>query len=231
MRSSTKANKQSMLMYIICAPIKTLTKTRNFYMRSVEDCAGRVGHGGGGVSGYTASQVPHVPRSFSINPSSSSNDEDVRQLLRTSTSNRNNSVEKYNKNKSASNSDMHRRPIAQPIVRQPKNTMNGMGVRGYSVGLTMGRIDEETACSFREDEANEKIDLYPRRRSYAVEKNCRACINCEGYIIGNPATNVKGDVNSRIEYAHRMALISDRIYEVCISLLVLFQELSFKVPL
>ncbi|KAM1031134.1 hypothetical protein FF1_034921 [Malus domestica] len=179
MRSSTKANKQSMLMYIICAPIKTLTKTRNFYMRSVEDCAGRVGHGGGGVSGYTASQVPHVPRSFSINPSSSSNDEDVRQLLRTSTSNRNNSVEKYNKNKSASNSDMHRRPIAQPIVRQPKNTMNGMGVRSYSVGLTMGRIDEETACSFREDEANEKIDLYPRRRSYAVEKNCRACINCE----------------------------------------------------
>ncbi|TQD70856.1 hypothetical protein C1H46_043612 [Malus baccata] len=35
----------------------------------------------------------------------------------------------------------------------------------------------------------------------------------QGYIIGIPATNVKGDVNSRIEYAHRMALISDRIYE------------------
>lgn len=139
-------------------------------MRSVEDCAGKVGHGGGCVSGYTASQVPHVPRSFSINPSSSSNDEDVRQLLRTSMSNRNNSVEKDNKNNSASNSDMHRRTIAQPIVRQPNNTMNGMGVRSYSVGLTMGRIDEETICSFREDEVNVKTDLYPRRRSYAVKR-------------------------------------------------------------
>lgn len=139
-------------------------------MTSLEDCAGKVGHGGGGVSGYTASQVPHVPRSFSVNSSNSSNDQDVRQLLRTSTSNRNKIIEKDNKNKSASNSDMRRRPIAQPIVRQPNNTMNGLGVRCCSVGFTMGRIDEETACSFREDEVNVKTDLYPRSRSYAAKR-------------------------------------------------------------
>ncbi|XP_048426836.1 serine carboxypeptidase-like 7 [Pyrus x bretschneideri] len=46
-----------------------------------------------------------------------------------------------------------------------------------------------------------------------IEAGTEPPLNLKGYIIGNPATNTKGDVNSRIEYAHRMALISDRIYE------------------
>ncbi|CAL2279433.1 unnamed protein product [Prunus armeniaca] len=169
-RTASKAKKQSKLMYIICAPIRTLTKARNFYMRGLEDYAGKVSYGGG-VSGYTASQVPRLPKSFSVNSSSSSDDEDLRQLLRTASSRKSN-AEKESTVKSEGHSDMHRRPIvrqaAQPIGRQ--QTMNGMGMRSYSVGLKMERIDEEMACSFEEDEANVKADLYPRSRSYAVKR-------------------------------------------------------------
>lgn len=31
---------------------------------------------------------------------------------------------------------------------------------------------------------------------------------------GNPLTNKTGDINSRLEYAYRMALISEELYEV-----------------
>ncbi|XP_009375649.3 uncharacterized protein LOC103964439 [Pyrus x bretschneideri] len=166
MRTSSKAKKQSKFMYIICAPVRILTKARNFYVRGLEDYAGKVGSGGGGVSGYTASQV--LPRSFSVNSSSSNDDEDLSQLLRTASSKRSNAEkERENNNiKSVGRSDLHRRPI----VRQPTNTMNGMGLRSYSVGLKMGRIDEETACSFREDEVDVNADLYPRSRSHAVRR-------------------------------------------------------------
>lgn len=34
----------------------------------------------------------------------------------------------------------------------------------------MGRIDKETAFSFRQDEVDVKADLYPRSRSYAVRR-------------------------------------------------------------
>ncbi|BBH09719.1 Uncharacterised conserved protein [Prunus dulcis] len=112
-RTSSKAKKQSKLMYIICAPIRTLTKARNFYMRSLEDCASKVGYGGGGVSGYTASQVPRLPKSFSVNSTSSSDDEDLRQLLRTASSknSKRNDVEKKNNNKPAGDLDVHKRPV------------------------------------------------------------------------------------------------------------------------
>ncbi|XP_023747171.2 serine carboxypeptidase-like 13 isoform X1 [Lactuca sativa] len=38
-------------------------------------------------------------------------------------------------------------------------------------------------------------------------------INIKGYIIGNPATDMYSEFNSKIESAHRLALISDAIYK------------------
>ncbi|KAJ9538217.1 hypothetical protein OSB04_030950 [Centaurea solstitialis] len=38
-------------------------------------------------------------------------------------------------------------------------------------------------------------------------------INIKGYILGNPLTDTSSDFNSRIPYAHRMALLSDAIYK------------------
>ncbi|KAM5549726.1 hypothetical protein ABKV19_000904 [Rosa sericea] len=170
MRQS-KATRQSKLMRFISSPIRTLTKAKNFYMRSLEGCAAKVGYGGGGggggvgVGGYTASQVPQLPRSLSVNSSCSNDDEDLRQLLRTASSKKNNDAEKGD-NKAAG-SDMNRRGRPNVSIKQP--TMNnGMGMRSYSVGLKMGRIDEERASTFEEDEVEMKADFYTSSRSYAV---------------------------------------------------------------
>ncbi|XP_062019801.1 uncharacterized protein LOC133736360 [Rosa rugosa] len=170
MRTASKAKKQSKLMRFISTPIRTLTKAKNFYMRNLEDCAGKVGYGGAGVSGYTASNV-HLPRSFSVNSSNSNGDKDLKQLRRLTVSTKKNNDVKKDGNREAGGSDTQRRPIVRerPIVKQ--RTMNsGMGMRSYSVGLKMGRIDEEIASTFEEDdEVDVKADLYSRSRSYAVK--------------------------------------------------------------
>lgn len=36
----------------------------------------------------------------------------------------------------------------------------------------------------------------------------------QGYVLGNPATDIKIDRNSKVPFAHRMAFISDELYEV-----------------
>ncbi|CAK9158474.1 unnamed protein product [Ilex paraguariensis] len=38
-------------------------------------------------------------------------------------------------------------------------------------------------------------------------------MNIEGYLEGNPLTDKSSDVNSRVKFAHRVALISDELYE------------------
>ncbi|KAA8545752.1 hypothetical protein F0562_020797 [Nyssa sinensis] len=38
-------------------------------------------------------------------------------------------------------------------------------------------------------------------------------IRLKGYMIGNPVTNQHDDENSRVEYGHRMGLLSDELYE------------------
>ncbi|XP_024166833.1 uncharacterized protein LOC112173442 [Rosa chinensis] len=171
--TASKAKKQqNLLMRFISLPFRTLAKARNFYMRGLEDCASKVG-GGGGVGGYAASQV-HLPRSFSVNSSGSNDDEDVRQLIRTASSKKNNAG-KENKDhniRTAASSDVNRSSV-RPIVgvRQAANgTNNGRGMRSYSVGLKMMRIDEERASTFEEDEVDVKADVYTRSRSYAVNK-------------------------------------------------------------
>ncbi|KAF8087527.1 hypothetical protein N665_0581s0015 [Sinapis alba] len=42
---------------------------------------------------------------------------------------------------------------------------------------------------------------------------CKPPINLQGYVLGNPVTNIEFDYNHRIPFAHGMALISDELYE------------------
>ncbi|KAI3702442.1 hypothetical protein L6452_28180 [Arctium lappa] len=41
----------------------------------------------------------------------------------------------------------------------------------------------------------------------------KPALNIQGYMLGNPLTNERSDINSRLEYAYRMALISFELYE------------------
>jgi len=43
---------------------------------------------------------------------------------------------------------------------------------------------------------------------------CNPPINLQGYVLGNPLTDYTTGSNSRIPFAHGMALISDELYEV-----------------
>ncbi|KAK9941813.1 hypothetical protein M0R45_007507 [Rubus argutus] len=170
MRNVRKAKMQNLLMRFISIPFRTLAKAKNFYIRGLEDCAGKVGGGGGG---YASSQV-HLPRTFSVNSSGSNDEEDVRQLIRTASSKKNNAG-KENKNdniRAAAGSDVNRnvRPVYSVGQAANNNMNNGRGVRSYSVGLKMARIDEERAFTFEENEVDVKADLYTRSRSYAVNK-------------------------------------------------------------
>ncbi|KAG7977223.1 hypothetical protein I3843_05G020400, partial [Carya illinoinensis] len=132
-------------MHFILSPVRILKKAAEFYVKSMDECAGRVGYGG--AVGYHAVNVTHLPKSFSVNSSKGSDDEDVGQISRT--------VSKKSLEKKAGT-----------------ETENGMGIRSYSVGLgKIGRIDEDRPCCFDEDGVIVKADLYPRSRSYAVNRN------------------------------------------------------------
>ncbi|KAD7477688.1 hypothetical protein E3N88_00824 [Mikania micrantha] len=49
------------------------------------------------------------------------------------------------------------------------------------------------------------------------ERGDQPAVNIQGYILCSPLTNKFMDFNSRLEYAHRMALISDDIYQSAIN--------------
>ncbi|CAF1858827.1 unnamed protein product [Brassica oleracea] len=42
---------------------------------------------------------------------------------------------------------------------------------------------------------------------------CKPPINLQGYVLGNPVTDIEFDYNHRIPFTHGMALISDELYE------------------
>lgn len=148
---SKKERKESKLISkCIKAPIRVLSKARDFYMRTLLGCAGKVNSYGpyDGAMGYpTGPYLTTLPRSFSAASSSSDSnyDNDLRELIRIASA-RGNTVKK----------------------------VEGMVPRSKSVHINIGRIDEEKACEFggeEEDIKLKKIDnLFPRSRSYAVPK-------------------------------------------------------------
>ncbi|KAJ8567362.1 hypothetical protein K7X08_019570 [Anisodus acutangulus] len=147
---STKGRKESRIKKCIKAPIRVLIKARDCYVRSMTDCSGRIGYGSAIGSCPAVTQITSLPRSFSVNSSASSGDEDFRELMRI-----------------ASRRDLVNK-VELEVLRQKslaKNGMNNVVPRTRSVAI--GRIDEEEPYDFVED-VMVKTDVYPRSRSYAV---------------------------------------------------------------
>ncbi|XP_060195668.1 uncharacterized protein LOC132624922 [Lycium barbarum] len=145
---STKAKKESGFKKCIKAPMRVLIKARDCYVRSLTDCSGRIGYGSAIGSCPAVTYISSLPRSFSVNSSVSSGDEDLRELMRiASTRNLVNKVELE--------------PLRQKSVVP----------RTRSVAI--GRIDEDEPCDFGDDVMASPVilvntDVYPRSRSYAV---------------------------------------------------------------
>lgn len=157
--------KQNKLVHFIKAPIRIMCKARDFYVKSMDDFAGRVGNGGG--VGGPAAHVTTLPKSFSVNSSRTiQGDDDFRELVRAASTREGGRQELHNLYQQQS--ERHR-----TMNNQQNNGVfgpNGVG-RSYSVGIgKIGRIDEDRTCEFEEDDQFNvnKNNLYPRSRSHAV---------------------------------------------------------------
>ncbi|KAF5955493.1 hypothetical protein HYC85_008349 [Camellia sinensis] len=154
----TKASNHNRFMRFITIPIRALGKARDFYVRSITDCAERVSYGS--AMGIQSGPIHSLPKSFSVSSSSrssSADSDDLRELIRVA-STRRLGVDM--------DMDMQRRQMR-------RSTAAGVVPRSCSVG--MGRIDEERPCEFGDNNYNsvnvrKELLVYPRSRSYAVTK-------------------------------------------------------------
>ncbi|XP_059671017.1 uncharacterized protein LOC132316556 [Cornus florida] len=131
------------------APIRVLIKMRDFYIQNMSECAGGFGHGS--AMGCPTAQVSILPKSFSVNSSLSSNNEEISDLIKAAST----------KSSLGGKIELDLRRRQLPVT--------GVNVvtRCQSVGI--GRIDEDRPCEFGED-VKVKTVVYPRSKSYAVSK-------------------------------------------------------------
>ncbi|XP_062011017.1 uncharacterized protein LOC133727453 [Rosa rugosa] len=157
MSNAIKSSKGSRFSRFMKAPIRVLIKARDFYIKSMTECSTRFDYGGMAMGCPTAQVPSALPRSFStssVKSSSSSNNDDYRELMRAASAR---STFAYNKNME----DLGRK---QQINSTGANS--AMMNRSRSVGI--GRIDEDKACEFGEEDVNK--NMYPRSRSSAVAR-------------------------------------------------------------
>ncbi|PSR99923.1 3-isopropylmalate dehydratase large subunit like [Actinidia chinensis var. chinensis] len=148
----TKTNHQNRFIRIITLPIRVLSRAKDFYVKSMVGCADRVSYGT--PTGVGSGQVSSLPKSFSVGSGRSSDNEDLRELIRAASTRRfGGGVE----------TDLY----LQSQMRLPATA--AVVPRSCSVG--MGRIDEDGPCDFGEVGVGVRPELvYPRSRSYAVPK-------------------------------------------------------------
>jgi len=150
--SRKETRKESKLIRCIKSPIRFLGKARDFYIRTMTRWAGNVEQGGGVMgSGAPTAQVSSLPKSFSVNSANSSNDDDLRDLIR-----------------AASTRSLESKVQLELLRRQPV-AANEVVPRSQSVGS--GRIDEDKFYEYENDDVVKvNTDFVPRSKSYAVTR-------------------------------------------------------------
>ncbi|XVE93524.1 hypothetical protein REPUB_Repub01dG0202200 [Reevesia pubescens] len=143
----SKAELQSKLRHYMSKSVRALHKARDFYVKSMEECASKVGYGG--VIGCPAApQVSCLPKSFSVNYSKPNNEKKFMNF-----------IEAMSKKRS-----MESNLQEEEEIRHAMNDQYGGLKRSYSTSVALARIDEEKPCYFEEDA------LYARSRSYAYKR-------------------------------------------------------------
>lgn len=153
-----KGRSRKRLIRLVTFPFTALCKARDFYVRSMTDCSGRVGVGN--VAGVGPMHGGRLPKNFSVGSLRSNESEDFRELVRASSST--NGVR-------SADLDL----LARERMKRAASDPGGMP-RSCSVG--MGKIDEDAPFVSGEDngfgnnggngEAN-----FGRNRSYDVTKS------------------------------------------------------------
>ncbi|KAK8626959.1 hypothetical protein V6N13_134588 [Hibiscus sabdariffa] len=146
----SKAELQSKLRHYMSKPVRALHKARDFYVKSLEDCAYKVsGHGGLLGCSTAASGVSRLPKSFNVNYSKSNDDEKFMNFLETMSKKR----------------VMESNLREQEEERRHMKDWYGGFSRSYSTNVGLGRIDEDEPCYFEEEDA-----VYARSRSCAYKR-------------------------------------------------------------
>ncbi|XP_075655133.1 serine carboxypeptidase-like 7 [Castanea sativa] len=57
------------------------------------------------------------------------------------------------------------------------------------------------------------VPVIVQKISEGIEAGDKPPLNLKGYLLGNPATDTQFDINSRVPFAHCMAIIPDELYE------------------
>ncbi|CAA3032536.1 Hypothetical predicted protein [Olea europaea subsp. europaea] len=143
------SQKESKTGRFIKAPVRVLSKARDFYVKNMLRCAGEFTYAS--AMGCPAPQPTSFPRSFSVS-SVSSSDEDFLELIRAS-----------------STRSLTGKTEAE--ILQSKQSP-GVKVVPRSQTVNIGRIDEDKPCEFMEDVAINP-NLYPRSRSYAPSRRSK----------------------------------------------------------
>lgn len=145
-----EGKKESKLRWWMKAPLRVLIKMRDFYIQGMNECSGRLDYGM--PMGCPTPQISTLPKSFSTNGTrSTANNEDFRELMRAAST------------RSLGNYKLHQ-VAKSPTTAAPPDNFS----RSRSVGV--GRIDEDKPCDFGEDHIKVNTDVYPRSRSYAVNR-------------------------------------------------------------
>ncbi|XVE66699.1 hypothetical protein DITRI_Ditri08aG0099700 [Diplodiscus trichospermus] len=138
----SKAELQSKLRHYMSKPRRALHRARDFYVKSMEECASKIGYGG--VIGCpAASQVSRLHRSYSFN-----NDEKFTDFLEAMSKKR------------PMESNLQEEEIRDAMKEQEYGVLK----RSYSTTVGLARIDEDKPCYFQEDA------MYVRSRSYAYKR-------------------------------------------------------------
>ena len=152
----TKTNHQNRFMRIITLPIRVLSRAKDFYVKSMVDCSDRVSYGT--VMGVGSGQVSSLPKSFSVGSGRSSDNEDLRDIIRAASTSR-------------FGGGMETDLYLQSQMRRPATAAAAAAVVPRSCSVGMGRIDEDGPCDFGAVGMGVRPELvYPRSRSYAVPK-------------------------------------------------------------
>ncbi|KAF9621134.1 hypothetical protein IFM89_016628 [Coptis chinensis] len=148
--SNRAAKHESVFIRCVKAPFRILGRARDFYVRSLTDCSGRMSEASV-IVGYPGGSVNIVPRSFSVNSSRSNDDEDIKELMRAA-------------------SQRGLREKLEMEIQQLQQLSKKTDALPRSRTVAIGRIDEDKPCDFDEDLKTKPDLLYPRSKSYAVSK-------------------------------------------------------------